>query len=286
MSKYRLLILASLCAAQTIHAQSFKNGSFEPIAGTKACDYLYNNQFSNGMNKGIYAFGNTAIGGTVGKIYLESDTCGGQSAKEGTHFVSLSSNDMQADAIAMELTSPLVANKNYTVQFYNKKGMPLVPIGLEVGYSNDTSNFGTLIGSCPVPTDTNWTLQSFTFKPTSSSKYITLRGVKTTVIGYSMTPVDAFSLRFAADVAEAEHTFSLTPYPNPFTEYTQLQLDADIKLPCSMELTDLTGKIIRKEEEITKRNTVIKRADLPAGTYLLKIKDNTQKTYCTKLIAI
>lgn len=285
MSKYRLLMLALVCQSTITQAQTIKNGSFEPVHAPKACDYVYNNRFSYTMGT-IYAFGNTAIGGTVGKIYLQNDSCNDKSAKEGKYFVGLSSNDKQADAIAMALTTPLVANKNYTVQFYNRKGSLLVPIGLEVGYSNDTASFGTLIGTSPAPTDTNWTLQTFTFKPTMAASYITLRGVMTTVIGYSMTPVDAFSLRFAAGTEDVSTSYVPAPYPNPFKETSVLTLDEELSFPCTVRIIDLAGRVTREIKNVNERKVLLERNNMPAGTYMLQVEDKEHQQYFTKLVAI
>ena len=70
------------------------------------------------------------------------------------------------------------------------------------------------------------------------------------------------------DVTAVENlnpSFSL--YPNPVT--TDLQLHAD--LPLSVDLMDMNGKLIFKEN--AKRDHAIDMAAFPAGTYILKISD-------------
>jgi len=108
----------------------------------------------------------------------------------------------------------------------------------------------------------------------------------TTVHGYSMTPVDAFSIQFAAGTEDIAPAYIPAPYPNPFRESSVLTLDDGLRFPCTIRITDLTGKVTREIKNVTEKRVLLQRNDMPAGTYILQVADKNQQKYFTKLIAI
>ncbi|MFT5246912.1 MAG: hypothetical protein ACI9RU_000744 [Litorivivens sp.] len=56
-------------------------------------------------------------------------------------------------------------------------------------------------------------------------------------------------------------------FPNPFVEQTEIQFSNLARIPFTLELTDLSGRVVRKESGIVGSTVMIDRQDLEAGTY-------------------
>lgn len=61
-------------------------------------------------------------------------------------------------------------------------------------------------------------------------------------------------------------------FPNPMTTQTALQVDFPTQKPYNVELTDITGKVLRSWENVTGDNLIIQREMLPSGTYFVQVK--------------
>ena len=65
-------------------------------------------------------------------------------------------------------------------------------------------------------------------------------------------------------------------YPNPFTDYTTIQL-SDANQVLRIDLIDIHGRIIRTISNVKNNSVTIHRENLPSGTYFIRIQsDNAQ----------
>jgi len=78
-----------------------------------------------------------------------------------------------------------------------------------------------------------------------------------------------------------ESNFQL--FPNPFTESTTLQFEEAPK-SATLEILDLSGKLLRSENISGKKQIEIERKQLSSGTYLLRVMDEEKGSSFAKLI--
>ena len=281
-----LTILLSLACAGDADAQSFTNGSLEAPA-TTPCNNIYNFQFPTFIPNTGYAFGNIIVGGYPGKIYLYDATCTEGTAQNGINFLSLSANDAgQVDAMSLRLDAPLVANKAYTLTFYTKKSKTFPAVGLEIGYTTDSLAFGTLVGSIEAPLNATWVKQTINFRPTVSTKFITVRTVKsnTGTTFYSYEFVDNFSIAKGVGVEPEAIAFAADPHPNPFSTRLSFSLSAGVAMPCRVSLSDMTGRVVY-EQDASSRDLKIARGNISAGIYLLTVRDAAGAASFRRIVA-
>lgn len=72
-------------------------------------------------------------------------------------------------------------------------------------------------------------------------------------------------------------------FPNPFTETTTLQLE-EAPANATLDIIDLSGKLLRSENISGKKQVVIERKQLSSGTYFLRIAEKDKGTAFAKLI--
>jgi len=78
-------------------------------------------------------------------------------------------------------------------------------------------------------------------------------------------------------------TGEFSVYPNPFTYATEIRFYYDENLDYGLELFDLIGQIVRKEEQIGNNYYVIERGTLNAGVYLLKLHSK-ESSFTSKIV--
>ena len=168
MNKFCAAILLFF-SFQTTFAQTFLNGDFEN--NTAGFDQI---NMSNAAFNSTMA--NTTAFGTYGDMdIITSPTyCG--LCQSGLWYTSLTGS--ATDAIAMELSAPLVAGNSYTISFWDKgcwgtystTGPPV-----EIGVSNSSTSFGTSVYNAPNPLNGTWVQRTFTFTAPISGLYITVQ---------------------------------------------------------------------------------------------------------------
>lgn len=157
------------CSAIIAKAQTVLNYSFENV-NTPPCAYNLSNTALNGQILDVTAFG------TYGNCDVMSGTCGFGTPQQGNWFLGLSVPPQPttlSDAIAMKLSTPLIAGTAYQISFYQKSDAGYATNPLEVGYSTNDISQGTVVDTIPLLTAINWTNYTLTFTPTISAQYIT-----------------------------------------------------------------------------------------------------------------
>jgi hypothetical protein len=290
---YPIALLAIMTAAEPAAAQQFVNGDLE--ANSPCGTQVRNFQFNTFLYGAGYAFGTTlGAAGYNGEIYISQTSgpgCVEGPAQKGSYFLGLISyTSGLVDAMSLKLDAPLQANKTYTLTFYTKMSKNVSPsiasIPLQIGYTTDSLKFGTLVTTVDAPTTTTWKLNTVNIRPTVPTRYITVRAVKATVGGYfeSITFVDNFTIGNGVGVEPESRGFAIAPQPNPFTESFRFSLDASAKMPCSVTLTDMTGRVAASLQ-VSDRNARIDRSGLSAGVYLLSIRDASGVTSYSRIVA-
>ncbi|MBI5538889.1 MAG: T9SS type A sorting domain-containing protein [Bacteroidia bacterium] len=80
-------------------------------------------------------------------------------------------------------------------------------------------------------------------------------------------------------------TNSFSVYPNSFSDFTTITLGNKKMLTNgTLELTDLTGRVLRKIENLTCNTFVLNKEDLTDGMYLLVVYDGGVKIGSTKIL--
>lgn len=205
--------------------------------------------------------------GSADQLDILSSTCGYGTAENGTHFVGLAVdiNNTLTDGFSMKLSAPLVAGNAYTLSFYNRKDPGYGANLLEIGYSNDSTLFGTAIDTAALPT-TTWGFVSVTFTPTVNSSFITVRTIAGT---YGWNFVDDFAI---ADITTTNDVVNddrmIRVYPNPTSGMISVVGSSD----CVTE--SVTVKDIHGNTVLVSQSPVIDLTGFAAGVYILEVETN------------
>lgn len=149
-------------------AQTFLNGDFEQTTAIENQINLSNNSFTSQMPH------TTAFGFRGNIDIIESKKyCG--LAQHGNWFVALVAEG--ADAISMELSTPLIAGNEYIITFHdrgcNRYGVPAYP---KIGISDTINHFGILVYQGDDCINEIWTRKIFKFTAPISARFITVQG--------------------------------------------------------------------------------------------------------------
>lgn len=273
-TKILILIIISICFSLNGNSQSFINGSFESTLGN--CDFNISNHAFDSLMSDCKAFGDAS------QIDIINSSCGYGPAQSGNYFIGLAvSVSLQTDALSLYLDEPLTAGNSYAITFYSEKSLAYATNTVEVGYSTDSTSFGTSIGISPPPVET-WSSVSFTFTPTVSCKYITLRTAGGAygwnfVDNFSITPATGFT-SWNASRCDIEVT------PNPFSTFTTLTLNGNFSLPCNLEIFTISGQLVVRKL-VTDREIRIYKEEIGSGMFLIKVLNNKGEIALKKVIS-
>ncbi|MCW3083810.1 MAG: hypothetical protein JWP12_1176 [Bacteroidetes bacterium] len=146
---------------------------------------------------------------------------------------------------------------------------------------NPTANTGTIV------TTTNGGATWTVFNPGTQRLFgIDLFNAN---LGYAVG-LGGTILKYTSNVGIHEYktsALSLNSYPNPFSTSTTIDCGTYVfKNAASIEVYDLTGKLVKSTQTAVKANTiVIERDNLDKGIYLFKVYDGTTMIGTGKMIA-
>ncbi len=63
-------------------------------------------------------------------------------------------------------------------------------------------------------------------------------------------------------------------FPNPFSQWTQINFDNPKNVPYQLLVTDMSGKIVRTVDNISDNKIILLRENLPQGFYMFELKGN------------
>ena len=119
-----------------------------------------------------------------------------------------------SDAIAMTLSSPVVAGQKYVLSYWDA-GCDFGLISLEFGISTNDSSFGTKFFQGPLAIQSKWVNHIDTFTANTSGSYLTIEGSNGD-IGY-WTQLDNVSLTALAKAPNAAFNMPVATCPNQGT---------------------------------------------------------------------
>lgn len=287
MQKFTLVTLFAMCTFSAVHAQKFINHSVEPSNTSAPCTHIPPSVYYNYMQQSGYAFCDTLLPlrNSAPVVYTLSDQCGEGLPVNGDYFIGIAATAYGKDGISLKLDHTLDVGRLYTVSFYVKGSRLGSSCPLKVGYSDSGTSLGTQIGTVPKPTGTTWSVVSFNFTPTAPWEYITVQGVETSNQNYKdYTFVDEFSITdYYTGVNDINAVTEIKLHPNPFTERASFELSNNMSLPCTMQIMDITGKVI-SNTIVNDRKVVIERGDMKSGMYMLQLIDANHNKAVSKLM--
>lgn len=293
MIKYYIILSSILfCTNITASAQDFVNGSFE-IATDSCLDNIPHGNVHN-IIPGVYSFG------TSQGLDFKANSCPYQpslqpaSARHGSKYLSFGYDGTGGDSFALALTAPLSAGTTYRLSYSHRRergtAAPSPGYGRsspfhDIGYSDDSTKFGNLIthGHCLNGYYDNvfsWGDTFYQFTPSINARFITFKSTANGEILY----LDNFSISTAAGINSIKAK-ELRCYPNPFNDYTIIQTDK-IAFPFDLQVTDLAGKVWHTLKNISRKEVRVDRRDLPAGIYILQLRDKDMMVFNSKITVL
>lgn len=294
---YTLLnICIFLCTPAAFGQLHFINGGLEPATTSTVMPCRNNDALR------VNTMGN--VWKTKDKpdsLYVGDDaTCAG-SAKEGHHFIGLyygKGSTFKGNRIVLELDGTMLAGHTYSFFYWIKGATPVVGTGAKMdwGWNNNTDSIkigtpdstGDVSGSIDtsINYDNAWHRVDATVTPGINTKYVWIGAAPKTTADTGIIYVDYFFMHYAGDHVERVNVNNeIEVYPNPYKESTQIILSPAVLLPCNYIITNITGGVVVRQDNIQNKNIKIDRVNMPTGLYFLKVTDRDKKVYQTKLIA-
>lgn len=283
---YRLLAVCFFLCLNHLQAQSFYNGSIEPVTGSSVVS-CQDNPYSS-----VNTIGNVFMT-TVGpqKMFMADNTCGMGFAKDGTHYIGLhySPTTFYGNQLLLELNANMNAGQAYIFSFYYKGPSPLIGTGANLNYGfaiNDTTVDTTGVVFIIAPVDTVWRKVVATIKPTTSCRFIWVAAVSasTGFADSATTYVDNFVFS-PTSVPDLNRNTAIHLYPDPVITTATLELDDEVSLPCTIHVYDIAGREVMQRSNINSKKVNIDRSLLEKGIYFLQLTDKNSARYTTRFVA-
>jgi hypothetical protein len=83
---------------------------------------------------------------------------------------------------------------------------------------------------------------------------------------------------------EQQKITGLEIFPNPFIDYAEIVFPNQGKDRFSLSLFNMSGQLIRKDDNITSDHYILSKGNLAPGIYLLKLT-SAQKEYTARIVA-
>lgn len=268
-------------------AAQFVSHDFEPVAGTSGCTWIKHQDYSTVMKGlGCY-FGDTLISGDVPGIYLLNSTCDEGPAHSGSFFIGLAAAATKSDRISLKLADPSQTNRKYSMVLHIKKpknSSASETVELELGYSFDCDQFGTLFETVAKPTDTLWDTVHVAMAPPEGTKYITINAKGGTATKRHFTYIDDVQLIWSSGVDDVIKDNKINIYPNPFNNSASISINDNMVLPCRITMHDVTGRKVYEEAGINTRKAIVNKGNLNAGMYILELSDSKGNSGRTRIM--
>ena len=121
-----------------------------------------------------------------------------------------------------------------------------------------------------------------------SASYSVVQVVYTAIAGINGSVVQGvqqpYEISVASGVEEAkEITLSVSAYPNPTTDFLQLEINHEMLKDLSFQLYDMNGKILQSGK-ITENRTRIAIGNLVPAVYLVKVMQGNKEVIIFKTI--
>lgn len=284
---YCLIAVCFFLCLNHLQAQSFYNGSIEPVTGSSVISCQDNPYWS------VNTIGNVFMT-TVGpqKMFMADNTCGIGAAKDGTYYIGLhySPTMLHGNQLLLELNANMIGGKAYVFSFYYKGPSPLVGTGANLNYGfavNDTTVDTSAGVFIVAPVDTVWRKVTATVKPTINCRFIWVGAVSASSGGTdtATTYVDDFVFNPSSNVPDIEKSTAIHLYPDPILSTATIDLDDKISLPVNLLIYDIAGRVVMRRDDINAKSITINSASLDKGMYFLQLTDKNSIRYTTRFVA-
>lgn len=272
---------AVLCTALNTSAQQVINGGFEPSGNISPCTDISLADYNTNMGGG-----NRALGGSS-TIRVEDASCSNGNPLEGAHFIALEYSPPFGNIVLLKLDKAMTANTEYSlrVNYKSPVGAPPATVSLKYGYSMSSTSADSFVAGVMTSASETWVDDTLKFTPKRASQYVWLELSTLGGDDYTLHIDDVEMLNIPQSVGEVELSKMISLAPNPAQGYAMLTLDNDIALPCSLQLYDVSGRVMRSvSREISAKQTKIDLSGVPPGHYFIKLTDKNNITHTTKLL--
>lgn len=266
-------------SADDAAAQQFINGSFEPAGSITPC--IDNPVATYNANMG----GNWAVGSAV-NMQIADAGCSTGSAVDGSYFGVVKYDVPSGNKIVFKLDKAMKAGTAYsfTINYKVPVGIPPATSSLYFGYGKDSVSSDSLSGyTDPITTET-WIKDTFTFTPQKAWQYV---WIELSALGgdpYTVHVDDLKMLNVPDGIEEIEKGKGLTIWPNPGNGVATLTLGPGWVLPYEVEVFDMTGSVVFRNDKLYDKTTNVNMPDVGNGMYFLKVTDGIQQVRTSKLL--
>jgi hypothetical protein len=205
--KYLTLLLTIVLFTSKVNSQSVLNGSFEQNTVSSCATNQANTSFNLSMND-CFAFGSGS------EIDIQDSTCGYSNPANGDWFISLATpGPGMRDALSLKLSAPLIVGQNYQILYYQKADTSMTTLdSLQIGVSLSNNTLGTIVHRTQPMSETNWTLNSFSFTSPLAAEYLTFSN-EGSIRGWNF--IDDIQLNIVNGVPNYSIDNSVQVFPNP-----------------------------------------------------------------------
>jgi hypothetical protein len=230
-------------------------------------------------------------------VYFNDSACNDTTAKLGYYSLAMDWATTGYTAVALKVSPAMQAGHAYTGSFWYSASLYFSSCNFQLGYSADSSTFGTLINSyfAPGVFVINWQQGTFTFTPTVNCNWITIQTTSSTQNStfspYMYTLLDAFSLDGSTAVKEVTSSNSaIRISPNPAKDVAYISFDNSVfQNNVTLTVSDMTGRSIQQNKvhlDMGANNIQLNLENISAGMYLVNITNGkesaTQKIVLTR----
>lgn len=259
MKNLYLIILLFVLNICHVSAQNFLNGSFENTTSV-GCDYNNSNSSFNSKMSNVYAFGSAQ------EVDIKRFDCFITDIPDGDIALGLSPND----AIAIELSTPLVTGTAYSLTFV-AYGNPINSNlnDLLIGLSTTSNSQGSALDTVNVVFDA-WTNFTIDFIAPIDGNYITITG--TGQAGW--TDVDMFSLSSPSLSVNELPNNPIKIYSSPAFDYIRV---IGISNESSYKIYNILGNTI--SSGIISNEAKIDISNFKSGLYILRFENGSTSKF-------
>ncbi len=274
MKRIYLFSATILCNLMTLNAQTFLNGSFENTTST-GCDYNMTNDDFNAKMQKVYGYG------AANELDIQITGCYIPSVPNGLKVISLNAraSNSGVDAVAMELSAPLVSGQTYTISFQALGSIEFSTVlaTINIGCSLTGNNLAPPTIYTPTLSAGEWKLFTFSFVAPNNGKYITIIPQSNAAAASAWTNFDAFTITPGLSTTESENSQSVKIYPNPVQDYLNV---SGLKKSENYSIINAAGQKVMKGT--VSENEKIDAQKLSSGLYFLLLENGSKIKFLKK----
>lgn len=279
MKKVLLYVCSGiLCFASTASAQQFVNGSFEPMKTLGACSDMSLLIFNANMG-GIKDVSGSSF------MKIANSSCNEGSPVSGSYFGIVRYDPPLGNILVFKLDKPMKSGTEYSVGISYKipTGAPAADGGFRYGYAADSMSHDSTAGFVGQITSTSWKRDVLKFTPKQNWQYF---WVEVSALGGDpfTLHLDSLYMQGLTSVNDVAAVPSFTLAPNPTKGNVTLTTDDALALPYSIQVYDVTGRVILKQEEITSRTANVDLQGAIPGVYIIKLTDAEHRVQTSRLL--